>query len=110
MRVLAPAVTSLIPMTAIIPMTTSTVHTETLCDLIQFILTINVYFNSIFYINILHLHLTTYACKYFSFFDVRVSLNDGVIETVFNTKTTAKHQYLLRSSCRLSLAYITSAL
>ena len=110
MRVLPPAVTSLIPMTAL-----HSSYTQKLSATLSNSFSLQTYilipsFTQIPFIPHLNLHLTTHACKSFSFLDVKVSLNDGIIETVFNTKTTDKHQYFLRSSCRLSLACITGAL
>ena len=75
MRVLAPAIDN----------STSTIHTETLCDLIKFILTIKVYFYTTSYINTLQPAIkftSNYSCMQISSLDAKVSLNDGIIETV----------------------------
>ena len=75
MRVLAPAIDN----------STSTIHMETLCDLIKFILTIKVYFYTISSINTLQPAIkftSNYSCMQISSLDAKVSLNDGIIETV----------------------------
>ena len=88
---------------------TSTIHTETLCDLIKFILTINLYFYSISYIflNTLHPSIKFTSTNLSPFSTSKCSSMTVSLKLLFNTKLTDKHQYLLRSSCRLLLACIT---
>ena len=94
---------------------TSTMHTETLCDLIKFILNINVYFHSMSYINTLHPTIkftSNYSCRQnlSPFSTSRYPSMTVSLKVIFNTKPTDKHQYLLRPSCRLLLTCITGAL